>query len=94
MKPKDKEQDLEVSLVIGPNGEPVAASELTLGIEKFRQPHQHYRLIWIDHQQAEAWLCQEDSTLYRRIWGEDGIIEAGQALAERLGVKRFSGVVR
>lgn len=87
--PKDTQA---VAQVKGPDGELMPAGELTLGVEKFFRSEKHYRLIWMDG--FDAWLCQEDTTAYRRVWGDDGVMEAGKLLAEKLEAKRFSGVVR
>ncbi|MCB0190618.1 MAG: hypothetical protein KDJ65_01595 [Anaerolineae bacterium] len=78
----------------GPDGEPIKISRLlTVGIEKFQSPSPaHYRLIWIKGHQA--WLAKEDETRYRKKFGIEGSAElAGQALAEKYGV-RFSAVAR
>lgn len=80
--------------IIGPDEEPMKISRaLMVGIEKFRSPAPaHYRLIWIRGQ--EAWPAKEDETRYRRKFGTEGSAEqAGQALAEKYGV-RFSAAAR
>lgn len=71
----------------GPDGEPIKVRKsLKVGIEKFRSPAPaHYRLIWIHGR--EAWLANEDTTQYRRKYGQHGAEQAGQALAEKYGVQ-------
>lgn len=75
----------------GPDGEPMKVGRaLQVGIEKFQSPAPaHYRLIWIYGR--EAWLAEEDTTRYRRKYGrregQPSAEQAGQALAEKYGVK-------
>ncbi len=94
---ENRENTIEVNqpeTIIGPDGEPMKFSRaLTVGIEKFKSPSPaHYRLIWIKG--PAAWLAKEDETRYRRKFGTEGSAEqAGQALAEKFGV-RFSAVAR
>lgn len=71
--------------VIGPDGELISATGLVLGIEKFRLPRKHYRLIWIRGE--SAWLCEEDRTEYRR---KSEAVEAGAELVERVGTVYLS----
>jgi hypothetical protein len=78
--------------VIDPDGNEMSAKHLTLGIEKFRNPQPHFRLIWIYGN--EAWLAEEDTTPYRRKYGSEGVVEMGQKLAARVGAKYFSEVTR
>jgi hypothetical protein len=86
---KTAEQDKSV---IGPDGKEMPARRLTLGIEKFRNPEPHFRLIWING--AEAWFAEENICPYRRKYGPDGVVEAGRKLAARVGAKYFSEVTR
>jgi hypothetical protein len=44
-----------------------------------------YHLIWLLGNRF--WLCAEDEKRYRKVSGAGGAIEAGRALAERLGVR-------
>lgn len=79
----------EYEPVIGADGASMPAKSLTLGVEKFRRPVKHYRLIWIDGD--DAWLCEEDQTEYRR---KGAAVEAGQDLVKRFGARRFSELTR
>jgi hypothetical protein len=77
--------------VIGPEGQPLAAGrDLWLGVEKFRRPRKHYRLIWLWPAHKQVWLACEDEQRYRR---KSEAEQAGQVLAESLGV-RFSPITR
>lgn len=81
---------LKPPTVIGPDGEPVLAALLTLGIEKFSFPgEKHYRLIWA--RRGEAWLAEEDTTRFKR---KRDAVEAGRKLAGRFKLLYFSEVAR
>lgn len=91
---ENRENTIEVNqpeTIKGPEGEPMKVSRaLKVGIEKFRSPSPaHYRLIWIFGR--EAWLANEDTTQYRRKYGQSegqpSAEQAGQALAEKYGVQ-------
>ncbi len=78
--------------VIGPDGKPMRAKWLTLGIERFNHPEKHYRLIWIHL--GKAWFAEEDTTHFTKKYGEGGAVRAGQALAERVDCLVFSEATR
>lgn len=67
-------------MVKGADGTPVDASTLVLGIENFRLPEKHYRLIWIEGK--TAWLCEEDQASFRE---RAAAVAIGRALADRVG---------
>ena len=80
--------------VIGPEGEPIPAKGLVLGIEKFRRPDKHYRLIWLSADFGRewfAWLAEEDETRFRR---KAEAVAAGAILAAAKGGLKFSQVTR
>jgi hypothetical protein len=80
----------EMPKIIGPKGEEMPASGLTLAIEKFKKHgDKYYRLIWVNG--ATSWLAEEDTTPFRRY---RDVVEVGQALAKKVGAKRFSEVTR
>jgi hypothetical protein len=82
----EETQAEEVKTIIGPDGELMKLPKnLRLGYEKFAHPNKHYRLIWI--LRREAWLCEEDTEMYRRVLSDDGVVPAGRKLAEEYGVK-------
>jgi hypothetical protein len=83
----EEAQAEELKTIIGPDGETMKLPRfLNLGYEKFTQGGgKHYRLIWMLGQ--EAWLCEEDTEHYRRVFGAGGVVEAGQKLAEGYGVR-------
>jgi hypothetical protein len=90
-----EEADDQEPMVVGPDGEPMPAASLVLGIEKFRRPGpKHFRLIWMDQVSGEAWLAEENKTEFRKKHGDGGIVEVGQELARQVGAKRFSEVTR
>jgi hypothetical protein len=53
-----------------------------LKAQQFTSPTKHYRLVWVLG--GNFWLCGEDETLYRKVHGPGGVVEAGKALAEKL----------
>jgi hypothetical protein len=76
--------------IIGPDGQPMTAKWVTLGIEKFSFPvGKHYRLIWT--YMGRAWLAEEDATHFRRV---RDAVAAGKALAERVRCLHFNEVAR
>lgn len=92
LDPTTNEVAEEAQKIIGPDGEPMVAKWLTLGVEKFDRPEKHYRLIWIWRDQA--WLAEEETRCFRRKYGEGGAVEAGRALAERVKCLVFSEAAR
>jgi hypothetical protein len=56
-----------------------------LQAHKFTHPDKCYRLVWVLGN--NFWLCGEDETLYRKVHGPGGIVEAGKTLTEKLDVK-------
>lgn len=87
MEPKKDETTKPV--VIGPEGEAIEVDRrLMLGLEKFRRPWKHYRLIWLHA--GRAWLAEEETRRFRR---KAEVVRAGQALVDGFGV-RFSEVTR
>ena len=74
-----------VETIIGPTGHDLPVGKgLTLGIEKFRQPDKHYRLIWLSKRTGEwfAWLAEEDTTRFGK---KRDAVTAGKALAKEVG---------
>lgn len=63
------------------NGETELPIGLVLGVEKYRQPSKHYRLIWIGR--GQAWLAAEDLEAFHRRKGD--ALAVGRALAEKTG---------
>lgn len=93
--PEPEELDEAWPTVIGPDGKPMPARGLVLGVEKFRKPApKYFRLIWINPATQEAWLAEENRTEFRKKHGDGGIVEVGQDLAKQLRAKRFSQVTR
>jgi hypothetical protein len=91
-QPEIEEAEDPGPMVTGPDGEPMPAKGLVLGIEKFRKPGpKYYRLILIDQIRGEAWLAEENTTEFPT---KGGIVEVGRELARQLGVRRFSEVTR
>lgn len=84
-----QEQEEQLKQVIGPDGEPTPALGLVLGIEKFRYPNKHYRLIWVLGEQA--WFAEEETTPFKR---KREALEAGRELVERVGAAYLSEVTR
>lgn len=78
----------QVKMVERPDDDPIAGHKLDLGVEKFRRPPKHYRLIWVYGD--EAWLADQDETRYQR---KTDVLVAGQQLADEFGA-RFSTVTR
>ena len=69
--------------IVGPQGEAFPVTPfLRMGVEKFKQPNKHYRLIWLHGR--DAWLCNEKQT---RFVTKGGAVLAGQTLAKQFGVE-------
>lgn len=71
--------------VAGPDGQPLKVGRhLWLGVEKFRRPRKHYRLIYWQPARDRSWLCEEDETHYRR---KSEVERAALDRADKLGIR-------
>jgi hypothetical protein len=64
---------------------PAIGPQPELWVQKLTHPVKRYRLIW--KVGSRFWLCGEDERVFQSVHGAGGVVEAGNALAEKLGLK-------